>query len=99
MLSAQRDYKALIRAEKRKLIATQIDRAKQRGAALDAEMACMANSSAWDGLTDGQKLERSFCPARIEKLSAPETCAFYSASAKFWSQFYERAEEAMGGAM
>jgi len=67
--------------------------------ALDAEMACMANSSAWDGLTDGQKLERSFCPSRIGKLSAPETCAFYSASAKFWSQFYERAEEVLGGAV
>ena len=67
--------------------------------ALDAERACMANDSAWGELTDAQKLAQSFCPSRIGTLSAPETCAFYSASAKFWGQFYEKAEEVLGDAI
>ena len=49
---------------------------------LDAERADMAQDSAWGNLADAQKLAQSFCPLRVGTLSKPETCTFYSASAK-----------------
>ena len=58
----------------------------------------MAKDSAWGDLTDTQKLEQSFCPSsRIGTLSAPETCTFYSASARAWGRFYDDAEDVLGG--
>ena len=65
--------------------------------ALDAVRADMAQDSAWGNLTDAQKLAQSFCPSRVGTLSVPETCTFYSASAKAWSRFYDEAEEVLGG--
>ena len=58
----------------------------------------MAQGSAWGDryLTDAQKLTQSFCPSRLTTLSVPETCTFYSASAKAWLRFYEDAEEVLG---
>ena len=65
--------------------------------ALDAERANMTQDSAWGNLTDARKLAQSFCPSKVGTLSAPETCTFYSASAKDWSRFYDEAEEVLGG--
>ena len=62
-----------------------------------AERANMAQDSAWGNLTDARKLAQSFCPSKVGTLSAPETCTFYSASAKAWSRFYDEAEEVLGG--
>ena len=66
-------------------------------AALDGVRSGMAKESAWGDLTDTQKLEQSFCPSRIDTLSAPEACTFYSASARVWGRFYDDAEDVLSG--
>ena len=65
--------------------------------ALDAVRVGMAQDSAWGNLNDAQKLAQSFCSSRVVTLSVPETCTFYSTSAKAWSRFYDEAEEVLAG--